>query len=303
MSSGSYSFKVFSDVGLLKTRELSNLGASVSVIEALFARHGVPITAGYLRDALAHAETIGKFWKEDATDLQPDQSDYERGMLLSASRVVAVAQGLGDYKSDLLPEKLKQMLATTLDPSYPHWSPSREALFELEFLSRLRKFERSAILREPPGADISLVHRYVMMQAECKYITSTSKKTALDQIEKACSQLGGTDWGIIAVEIDSHVDHPEILRQDSPAIAYQELSKCTTEFVGSINADVQDLLGKFSSPKAIIYCAHTNFMQKNGCTLDVGLCAVGNSAANLPSRWPDFKYLLSLAQGLREGLS
>jgi len=298
-----YQATIFKDVGKLKTQSLSTLGASALSVEKLFKDNGVPMEPGYLCDSLELARTLGGFWAKDGEDMQTVATVAERGKLLVAARLAAVAKCLDGHADPLLQEKLEKISAGNLDPSYAGVSEARNTLFELEMLARLKQFAELAKLQEEPGADIFFVHRYILMQMECKYLTSDKHKSAVDLVRKACEQLDTRKhFGIVALEIDSHARHPDLREQPTTAAAYEKLSEYTAEFLGEVNREIQDVVGQYSKPRGLIFTAHTNAMIASKNCIDVGMCYVGNSAVNLPSHYPDFALLISIASGLREGL-
>ena len=211
-----YQATIFKDVGKLKTQSLSTLGASALSVEKLFKDNGVPMEPGYLCDSLELARTLGGFWAKDGEDMQTVATVAERGKLLVAARLAAVAKCLDGHADPLLQEKLEKIS--------------------------------------------------------------------------------------VALEIDSHARHPDLREQPTTAAAYEKLSEYTAEFLGEVNREIQDVVGQYSKPRGLIFTAHTNAMIASKNCIDVGMCYVGNSAVNLPSHYPDFALLISIASGLREGL-
>lgn len=298
--------QVIEDVGRLKTHSLSVLQRGTRLIEQLYFSNGVKIGKGHLYKAIGLANAVSELWTVDNADLQEELSEDEQAELITAYRLSAIAEELlRANASKVLPEKLKLLANNNLSPRYKHVSDSRCVLFELETFARMHRISDTTQLREGAGSDIRLTYRSVLMQVECKYVTSDNPKTVLDRIEEACEQIARLPkyFGLIAVEIDSFVSHQSIINVDAPMDAYQHLQSATQAFFESYNGQLQDLISDYEEVKGLLIMAHSITRVKNKSCIDVGICNVANAAKWAPKRSRDFSILLDMANDMRLGFN
>ena len=245
--------------GKMSTFSLEILLNDINLVEKLFKNNGVDIGQGYLLDSLFFAQEVGSKWVKEKEDVQSELNMDEQGRLLVVLKLIHISKELLIYKGPYLQEKLSLITKNSLDPTFGSPSNSREILFELEMLVRIRLgLDINARLRGM-GSDIGFTYQGIFSQVECKYINSLNIKTVLERIEKACEQMRSLPnfYGLIALEIESQINHKKLSEAKTAQEVYRALEDEARDWFARHEKDLQDSLHCTSEVKGLLLVAHT----------------------------------------------
>lgn len=162
--------------------------------------------------------------------------------LLAAAHAIRIAEAMVEVKDEpAARECLKRMSKDNMDLADREQSQGKDALWELELLSYLRRHGlRQARMAEP---DIVVPMEWGDYPIACKKINSDAGTE--NQIKSACKQLNKFDGrGIIALNIDETTEASLIWERASTEELGRDLSKLLTEFIDRHREAMQDAVMK-----------------------------------------------------------
>jgi len=193
-------------------------------IEALYANSDVRLRLDSgLGGMIQNARDLWESWFLDNTSGQT----YE--MLFMAMHLDRIAEAIlplkGEQKQALY---LRSLLSGTLDFFQRKPSYAKNAFWELEIWSRLRKKTKQVFLQEPPDIVVDFGDAHIGIA--CKKIYSERHvqnvlSEAVDQIEKI------SEFGIAAINIDELLPSKAILKSTSSRIVAERLHQHNAEFL------------------------------------------------------------------------
>lgn len=124
-------------------------------------------------------------------------------------------------------ELLKRIAKNPLNLSDREQSMAKDALWEIELLSKLRNHGLTARLVEPPDIVVSLDGEEIGFA--CKKVYSERGVEA--QVRKACAQLASFKGGVVALNLDQLVPFDNILSAKGRSEASDILNRLNVDFL------------------------------------------------------------------------
>lgn len=195
-----------------------------------FAARGLRVhEASALGTVLREAIALAREWDHESRGLTPmpvDEAALRRLITsLHANRISGAVMEVADDPSAA--ELLARIAKNQLNLSDREQSKAKDALWEIELLSKVKARGLAARLVEPPDIVIRLDSEDIGVACKKVY----SERGAEDQVRKGCVQLSSFKGGVVALNLDQLVPKDNILSAATRSGASEVLHRLLVGFV------------------------------------------------------------------------